>query len=285
MFVKMKRIILIISIIIVLAAANWAQQTMTFEPYLPKSTFLLGEPIDFGMTLSNNSNSVIKELFVKIVSFRILNEQDKPLPYKGSIMYNMSGLQLTLKPAEKSYPTFNLIDLYGQEYKLVSPLFLHILVGKYTIEITFTPPNMEPQIIKVPFRVVEPEGEESEVYDSFMRMLRNKPTASEAVNTLESLYHKYPNSVYMPYFLSIIETFYKITFNDIPKALKVSKELIENYPSSNTAVELLPSVLKSMASDSERIEFMKKIQTKSKGTLMEERYGAQIQSIKEKEIK
>jgi hypothetical protein len=61
------------------------------------------------MTLSNNSNSIIKEQFVKIVSFRILDEQDKPLHYLGRVMYSMSGIQLTLKPAEKAYLTFNLL--------------------------------------------------------------------------------------------------------------------------------------------------------------------------------
>jgi hypothetical protein len=281
----MKRIILIISIIIVLAAVNWAQQTMTFEPYLPKSTFLLGQPIDFGMTLSNNSNSIIREQFVKIVRFRILDEQEKPLTYKGRVMYNMYDLILNLKPGEKDYPTFNLIDLYGQVYKLGPAFYLHIPVGKYTIEITFTPPNMAPQIIKVPFRVVEPEGEEAEAYNSFMSMMTSKHTISDEVNTLESLYHKFPNSVYNPIFLMILSSDYNIQLNNQSKSQEVTKELVENYPSSNIAVELLPSVLKSMASDSERIEFLKKIQTKSNGTLMEKTYGVQIQQIEAKVIK
>jgi hypothetical protein len=281
----MKRITLIISIIVILSAANWAQQTMTFEPYLPKSTFLIGEPIDFGMTLSNNSNSIIKEQFVKIVSFRILDEKDKPLPYKGRVMYSMSGLQLTLKPGEKAYPTFDLIDLYGQEYKLVSPLYLHFPSGKYTIEVTFTPPTMEPQIIKVSFQVVEPDGEEAEVYNSFMRMIKSKHTASEVVNIIESLYHKYPNSVYNPFFLMLLDSYYQVDLNNYSKALEVRKELIEKYSSSSIAAQMLPSVLKYMASDTERIEFLKKIQTKSTGTLMEKTYGVQIQRIETKEIK
>jgi hypothetical protein len=284
MFVKMKRITLVISIIIILASADWAQQTMTFTPYLPKSTFLLGEPIDFGMTLSNNSNSIIKEQFVKIVKFRILDEQNKPLPYRGRVMYSMSGLLLTLKPAEIGYPTFNLIDLYGQAYKSAI-LYLYIPVGKYTVEITFTPPNMEPQTIKVPFRVVEPEGEEAEAYNSFMRMAASKHTISDEVNTFESLYHKFPNSVYNPFFLMVLSSDYNIQLNNYSKSLEVMKELVENYPSSNTAVELLSSVLKSMASDSERIEFLKKIQTKSNGTLMEKVYGSQIQRVEAKVIK
>jgi hypothetical protein len=279
----MKRIIIIISMIIILDATNWAQQTMTFTPYLPKSTFLLGELIDFGMTLSNNSNSIIKEQFIKIVSFRILNDQNKPLPYLGRVMYSMSGIQLTLKPAEKVYLTFNLIDLYGQPYKS-APLFLYIPVGKYTIEITFTPPNMEPQIIKVPFEVVEPEGEESEVYNSFIKMVTSKHTASEVVNILESLYHKFPNSVYNPILLMVLDADYN-SLNNQSKVLEVGKELIENYPSSSIAIETLTSVLKCMASDSERIEFIKKIQSKSKGSPMEKEYGDKIQRIETKEIK
>jgi hypothetical protein len=144
---------------------------------------------------------------------------------------------------------------------------------------------MEPQIIKVPFQVVEPEGEEAEVYNSFMKMVTSNHTASEVVDILESLYHKFPNSVYNPILLMVLESQYNIILNNQSKALEVCKGLIENYPSSSIAAEMLPNVLKTMASDPERIEFLKKIQTKSKGTLMEKRYGVQIQLIEAKESK
>jgi|GEM_PF-4951468 len=277
-----RKIFCIILIISICIFPIWAQQIITFKPYLPKDTFLLGEPIDFGMTLTNNSNSIIKEQFVKIVRFRILNEDNKPLSYKGRVMFNMSGLVLTLKPREAAYPIFDLIGLYGQEYKL-APLYQYIPIGKYTIEVTFTPPNKEKRIINVPFQVVLPEGEEAEVYNNFMRTVKSKHSASEVVNILQSLYQNNPSSVYNPFILMLLDAEYDIVLKNHEKAFEVRKELIEHYPSSGYAHQMLGGILKSMTTDSERTVFLEKIKTNCRSEFMKNSYEQQIQTIKAKE--
>ena len=278
----MKQIILTINIIAILVFPLLAQQTITLEPYMPKDSFLVGEPIDFGMTIVNASNSTIKERFTKIVSFRILKENNEDLPYKGRVMYNMSGLILELKPNEEINPIFDLIDLYGQEYKNAA-LYLYIPTGKYSIEVTFSPLNMQQQKINIPFKIIEPQGDNEIVYNTFIRLVTRKHTSSEEAEILESLYHKYPNSVYMPFLLNVLEVCYGIKLNDYSKALAIKKELVETYPSSNIAHQELEAVLKSMTNDAERIKYLEKIQTKSKGTFMGKVYENKIKAITAKE--
>jgi len=187
-------------------------------------------------------------------------------------------LSVNLGPKDTTYWTADLINVYGQAYKS-NPLFLFLPVGKYSLEIIFAPPDMEPQKQKLEFKIQDPISDESFVYNSFMEVVSRKYTVAEEVNTIESLFKKYPNSVYMPFLLMVLDASYGIGLKNEQKAFEIQKKIIEDYPSSTIALSFLNNILKKAPTSSKRIEFLSGLKKKSKGSLMEKIYEQKIKEI------
>lgn len=280
--ISKKNIILIFLISKFLLANNlFAQPNITLQASLQKEVFLLHEPIDLWLSLTNTGDSIYKQYFASLIRLKVLDEQNEPRKYLGRVLYDWSGLFLTLKPGEFSYPVFNLVDLYGEVYK-ISPLYVFMPEGKYLLELSFHPPDADSQIIRLPFQVVYPEGSEATVYEGILSIITKQHTAIEAIDTYELLYQKYPNSVYAPTLLLYTNGIYSIKFENYQKELSLTRELIENYPNTSLAAHSIEYFTKSMSNDQERIEFLNKIKLKTAGEISNRFYDSQIQYLEER---
>ncbi len=276
----MKNLIIITSLFL-LAHNLFSQPNITLQASLQKEVFLLHEPIDLWLAITNTGDSIYKDYFASLIRLNVLNEQNEPQKYIGRVLYDWSGLFLTLKPGEFSYPVFNLVDLYGEVYK-ISPVYVFMPEGKYLLELSFHPPDADSQIIRLPFQIEYPEGSEAAVYEGILSIITKQHTAVEKISKYESLYQTYPNSVYTPFLLIGMHATYTVRYNDTQKGLSLIGELIENYPNSSSAVHLTATYLKSMSNDQERFEFLKKLKLKTAGEISNRFYDSQIQYLEER---
>lgn len=191
---KKNIILILLMCVFFLTNKIFAQPKITLEARLQKEVFLLHEPIDLWLSITNTGDSIYKDNFASLVQLNILNEQNEPRKYLGRVLYNWGGLTLTLKPGESGYPVFNLVDMYGVPYQ---PAWLYVFMpeSKYLLELSFHPPDVDSQVIRLPFQVVYPEGAEKVVYESILSIITKQHTAFGKISKFESLYQTYPNNV------------------------------------------------------------------------------------------
>ncbi len=272
----MKQIISIIIFVGIINSQIFSQQ-IKLEGHLQKSTYLLGEPIDFILSIINATDEKITKKFDGL-EIGLRNEDNDFLLHGVRSGGFPQILSVNLEPKDTTYWTADLINVYGQSYKS-NWLYLFLPVGKYSLEITFAPTNMKSQKQTLEFQIQNPEGDEAVVYNSFMEVGSRKHTIAEEVNTIESLFKKYPNSVYMPFLLMDLESCYEIGFKNHQKALEIRGKIIENYPLSTIAISPIDSILKEISTSSKRIEFLNGLKQKSKGSLIEKIYEQKIKEI------
>ena len=277
----MKNIIFLILISGIFFPSLFAQPRIKIEGHLQKNTYLLGEPIDFVLSIINTSNEEINGKFEGL-KIGLLNPSNIYINHGIRSNGFPSTLSVKLEPKDTVYWSFDLIEVFGNSYD-ASPLYLYLPAGNYTLEISLTSSDIQIQNEKLPFQIIKPKDSEAIVYNTFMNLVSRKHTSYEEAETLESIYNKYPNSVYAPFILMVLEANYDIKLKDHKKSLAIRKELLKNYPSTNIAKQMLDGVLKSLPNDLDRIEFLKKVQAGSKGNLMGKVYEKKLEALKKKE--
>ncbi len=284
----MKTIILFSLGIMVTTPSVHAQHSLKFDLQLEKSTYLVGEPVQVGISYVNVISGVIRGLNSSQTGLRVLDEKGREVNRAGVSGNHWSPSKNELKSGEEDYRVIELNQYFGKSYGgLLMGGVQYFDDGLYVVKAIFHPPGMSPETTEVSFKVVQPEGDEAIAYNSFLEILKRDRehgyTGIQLAEAIGSLHKAHPNSVYTPYFLAILDAVYDIRAGDHAKSLLARKELVEKYPWSVQGQGMLEGILKRMQSDGERIEYLKKLHTASKGTLMEKVFQKKLQKELTKE--
>lgn len=256
----------------------FAQEVVRFECHMLKKTYLIGEPIDFVLSAINITNDKVERTFQGL-NIVLKDGNGNVIKYGARSNGFPSVVSLNIEPNDTIYWIFDLIDIYGQTNKL-APIYLYMPIGEYKLEMEILQNNHREQFQKIQFQIVEPLDNEAIVYKTFMDLVTRNHTPFDLVKTLEMLYYKFPNSVYIPFILMNLDACYDILLNDHQKALSIRNEIIEHYPFSVISIQFLNSKLKALSLDSERLELLNNIKIKVKGTLFEKIYEQKIKELK-----
>ena len=246
-----------IVVLVLFTSVIEAKQPLKFELNLWKDTYLVGEAIDLGRNVINSSpftQKITGNIYIKLVTQS--GEVKQYLGPRGSWFYP-SG---ELKPGEESYDVIDINEYFGKRYCISH--YHHILeTGIYTVEVLFYASGGQIDTSKISFQIVQPEGDEAIVLNSYMDFGKNsaKYSSPKFFDALSSLMNSHPHSVYNPIILSEILSTFRITLHDLLEGLATGKELVEKYPWSAKGAYILDAVLNSFATEQERIVFLKKL--------------------------
>lgn len=252
----------------------FGQQTLNVTASLSKTTYLVGEPVDLLVEYRNAGSVTIKKGNTSVAGVEIMNEK-KEIIYDKGFPCNYSAEDRDYLPGESTFRFVDLCETYGKGlYYKHAPGYFD--AGNYTVIIKHGLPGGKLKQTYLRFRVVNPKGDELLVFNS-AKSIMSGDRADEQTEGLIKLYEKYPNSVYSPIILEMIESYYGFRINDLDKYYKYIGELIDRYPWSSHARSCIPNALKGKKSKEERVALLKKIITNSKGHSIEKMYEKQLQ--------
>jgi hypothetical protein len=255
---------------IILISSGKAQNFLHMNAVAEKYLYIVGEPIQIAISIKNNSASVSYDNLRCTAQLTLANENGETVapagipfcyPFEDYLGANM-----------EAYTVVELNAHFGNGYGSMVTAHHYFDEGKYILTVLFRPPHLQADSVKIPIQIMAPTGEERNVYDTFLDLIKGWPkkyTSAQLTDGLKTLHKNHPNSVYTPVILTVLEATYEIFLGNLEKSLEVRKELVEKYPFSIRGQGMLDGILKRMSSDSERIEFLKKIRGASKGSLME----------------
>ncbi|MGE5411504.1 MAG: hypothetical protein ACM3MI_11140, partial [Clostridiales bacterium] len=162
----MKWFIKSVVLIAVIVCPLMAQSALQLKVEIQKDTFLVGELIDVGVSVINNDTSFIHADLDGKMLIKVKDENNNEVPYVGPAGNYFSLLKQDFNPREEDFRLFVLNSYYGIKFTPGRPE-TYLNPGKYTLEVTFYPSNMKQQNIKIPFRIILPEGDELIVYNTF----------------------------------------------------------------------------------------------------------------------
>ena len=193
---------------------------------------------------------------------KLLNETGNPLHYTGPNGDRFSPSISEIKPGEEVSRIIEVTRLWGERYCLVGYHFI-IPAGKYELQVYYTPPCMQTETTKVALQIINHEGDEKIVFDSFVELSNGFHGDAEYAEELRLLHEAHPNSAYTPKILASLEAMYSVGLNNQLKATAVAEELVEKYPWSIDAQGALEKFLENMPSNEERIDYLKRLLPKS----------------------
>ncbi len=272
----MKKIILVLTILIFFTAQSLAQK-IEYSLTFAKDTFLVCENILCILTLKNKTSNEVINVENKLKwNLKKQNMQKMPLGY-----WNINGeeaeINRTLSPGEEIILlTKDLLPNYGQMYSK-NPFILHIPEGNYLFEVFILDKDNDEITVVDSFRVKYPSGDERSVLDKFTWFIDRFHTPDD----LNTLYVKFPNSVYAMQILQHISSRYMNYFNDPIKSKELDYKLIEEYPTFHNA-KTVKNYLGSIENPAIRAEIFNKIKMKVKGTIFEKFYEQELKVFEEK---
>jgi hypothetical protein len=246
------------------------------EVSLPKTAYLLDEPIAMGISIRNSGNSVSDIQDNDIVLIKLFDSNDKELQYTGAIGLPFFPIVKILQPAEDYYYIISVEDNFGKDRPHFANKYL--LPGRYTMKLYLRPQNKIVDSTTISFQVTEPSGEELTVHNEYIYAVTSTKSAEECVQILRKLADKYPNSCYLPHILDNIRRIFEFWLNDKAKAQTIEEEIFEKCPGSIPAMHLINFKVKHMATKEERLEFLKIQQNRSKNTLIQKIIDKSIQT-------
>lgn len=281
------KIKLIFTFLILVHSIN-AQNVFKIKITISKETYIIGEPIQIGISIINISNSVVKDDYLGSLILKLKDKNINDVQRSGISNNDWGPLKNTLSPNEEDYRVFTLNDYWGKPSPGMLVGFQYLEPGYYTVKAIFLPKNQlyNKDSTQTSFQVVEAEGKELIVYNKLLDILKQesknkvtKQNEEKTVKDLRYLYEENPNSVYSAYILEMLDALYEIPLGDSEKAYWARKEMVEKYSWLEKASYMLKDVLSRMKSYSDKIEYLKKLRTKNKNTLMEKIYEKKIKEI------
>lgn len=268
-------------LVILINLGMYAQQPLKVTGTLQKSTYLFGEPVELVLEYKNATSSIIGPKDIGRVRVTLVNGKGDTLRECFSGNYNFSAHPHTYQPDESTFLAVELNFIYGH-------LFLPWVAancfdnGQYTVIICSSAPDGKIERKELRFDVVNPDGNELVVLNKFTEIMstmapKTGPTTQTQIDTLTRLHEKYPGSIYSPTILEIIISFYHIIRDDRIKANVFATEMVEKYPGSVRSQYQLPNLINKITTKQERVDFLRKIHTASKNTLMEKVYEKQLE--------
>ncbi|MDP4116251.1 MAG: hypothetical protein Q8903_08960, partial [Bacteroidota bacterium] len=203
----MKHLLQLLIIIFVLSVNLLAQKQFEIEAVIVKDTFLVGEEIDLGLTLTNITDTAQHIIAFRTIDVQIFDSNGDEVKYNNVIMgmahcFLMS--QDEIKPGESDYRLYYLMDKYGN-IAFNGAWTYYLESGNYKIKVSVTSSNNFREEKIIPFRINKPTGEELTFFNSFQNILSPVLTPKYDkklfIEQLQALHKAYPNSVYSPILL------------------------------------------------------------------------------------
>lgn len=268
----MKTVYKIFNLILVLTLFLKAQYKCKISIETEKNTYVKGELIQLGVSVLNVGSNTIEERIESTPTIKLINENGEELKqWGGQIKYSLPSAYL-LKPNEEKYTVIELNQYFGKIYSIADAGQHYFETGNYTLIISLNPSYITAESTQISFRVIEPSGEDKDVYDKYVEFVKGfgnrKYTDQQTMERIKLLHETYPSSKYNPIFLEILVAYYDITTFDHEKASQTRKELVEKFPSSLRSWNIVNNNLIKTLSKVENIEYLKKIQMNNKSPLI-----------------
>lgn len=253
-----------------------AQNSLKMDVLFPKTTYLVDEPVEFGLSISNKDNITYKGLRNHTVLVKVIDSEGKERPYSGWTLDFFSPTTEELKPGEENYHIISLTENFGKHHPYSA--FQYIPAGVYNLKIFLKPQGVITDSTSIPFQVIEPSGDESIVHKGYVDAINNQ-TPEESAVTLRHLADSYPNSVYLAPVLELLRITWKILLKNGQKGIEIGEEMMEKCPGYSKILYFIPGKFKTINSKSERLELLKRIQSDKKNILLRK----EIEKLIEKE--
>lgn len=282
----MKTIISIIMLLFTIIIYSNAQQ-LKLEILGEKQTYFVGEHVQIGISIKNVGSDIVILTNLGYTSINILDEEGNELKYIGSAPreINFSPLKNSLIPNDEDLKIVDLNEFFGEQYNnfITDHYFKK---GKYDVVAKFKLYNGITYTKNISFDIVPPINEELIVYNKYVEIMTNeiqhKYTELEVADALQFIYEIYPTSVYIPSVLVMLDAVCDVNLQDHGRASKIREILVNKYPWSVQGRGMLENILKKKSSESERIEYLKKLRDSNKNSLMSKKYDQMIKSKLEK---
>ncbi len=274
----MKRIIKTYMMSFVMFLSMNAQEIFKVTASVEKSVFLVGEHAQLAISIKNISTNTISGKSLGWTEVQIFDKMNEKQQYVGPSYNGFGPFAEELIPSGEDYQVIDIHEFFGKSY---GPFIVdhYFDIGTYLVKVVYHPLNMKEVSDECVFQVVEPKGEDSTVYCDYVDILRSEirrsRTTAQAAEALTLLYETHPNSVYVPSVLVQLDAMLDITIKDKVRAWEVRKALVEKFSWSVQGRGMLEGVLKQMKTDTERRDFIKKMQLNSKNSLMKKKYEQQ----------
>jgi hypothetical protein len=258
----MKSLFHILAVMLMPGFLSYAKGRLEVQGRLPKDTYFYAEPVDIEVVFKNSRNRVIHKEEVKEIWIVVEDERGQSMQGRVSEIY-FEAEQRDYQPQESTGEIFNLDRCYA-------PLFSFYLyarafpVGNYTVVLAYYNADSARIEQRFPFCVVEPTGEEAVVFAELKRMLNGDkplyPSYAMLIDSLESLYWKYPNSIYTRITLPAIISFYETFKKDIVGSSRYYSEVFTKYPDTGIGMIFISGYLNRMKTDAEKASFLQQVQ-------------------------
>lgn len=249
----------------------FAQATLQLTVNIAKDVYLVAEPVEMGVEISNSGTSTVQGNFNGSLIVRLFDENGKEIyPTRPSGNYFSPDVS-EIPAGEDHYQIINLSSSFGERYAMLS-VEGALRPGKYSVRVNFGFPGNTPQSRVISFEVKMPNGEEVSVYNTYLEILRGTPQGKYpghlANDALLSILDDHPATVYGPVILTYLMANYMQWQKNAIKSYEIKKRLGETYPWSSRARGSIDMILSEMQSDSQRIEYLKELMVKAEGTPM-----------------
>ena len=275
-------------IILLSFTTSFNAQQFKLELKVVKNTYLVGEPLEAWIGVRNLGTSPVSGNFIYKMKLQLFNKNGTELMYEGEMPENFSPRSNSIQPGEEIYSLFEINSYFGKLYEKTAWHDHYLEPGEYTLKLTFNPSEENNQNAEVNFIVKEPFGEELKVYEAFLDIIKGEVSGKyseiEVAERAHSLFEAHPNSVYSVVIFNFLDAVYLIPLQEYTKSKEVRKIIIEKYPST-ISWRMLEGALKSINSDSERVQYLNKLKADQRGTIMEKLYDTKIKMIEKKEVK
>jgi len=271
----MKHLLQLLIIIFVLSVNLVAQKQFEMNVIMLKDTFLVGEEIDLGLTLTNITDMAQPIKVPGTIGIQIYDAKDNEVKDNNKVIGAVHRFGMTkseLKPKEADYYIYNLMSSFGNKY-YHGTLTTYLEAGEYKIKIRIKSANnfIEEKIISI--NIIEPIGDELTFFNSFNSilspLLAQKYDEILFLEQLQNLHKTYPNSVYSPILLDILAANMRFgVLKNEEKADEYRNEILEKYTWSGLNWGFLSESLKAKASRNEKIDYLNSLLPKSANSPM-----------------
>lgn len=172
---------------------------VSLEISLPSTQFLLGEPVWLDVTLTNTSQDTIVIphgplcLRCRTLDLELRDESGDLVPYSGSNVFWIAK-PVSMAPGESKERSYDLLEFYGTRVNECSSIERRLQPGSYSV----TAREGSVYSTVEPFRIVQPEGTDSEVLNALHEasVSLDGLELDEALRVLESIEHLTASSPY-----------------------------------------------------------------------------------------
>lgn len=221
---------------------------LRLEIQTQKDKYLKHESIYLNIYLKNMSNRKVNtnELFLHCGFLKILlkNGNGKLFENRQSVA-DCKQMTLFIEPDSSEYTWYNLTMVYGTGIWLPFPTRKFLEPDTYTVQATFETGAGVIYSNYLNFKIDEPQGQDRDAVVLLAKAVdldvNNK--SDEAIELLDSLKTKYPQTVYVPLvYLTQVDILAR-SLNNLKKSNEIAKSLIDKYPDTEYAISGLSHIL------------------------------------------